>query len=74
MKYDVLCFGEMVGCDLVFGGLKDLPDYGEEQLCEKFLIAAGGSANTPMALARLGAATAFMTRLGAESTADTQVP
>ena len=41
-------------CDLLFGGLERLPRLGEERFAGRFLIAAGGSAITAIALRRLG--------------------
>lgn len=62
-SFDVLCFGE-ISCDIIFAGLDKLPLPGREEYCKYFDVKAGGSANTPMALSRLGIKTLFATCLG----------
>lgn len=52
--YDVLILGERIFCDLIFAGLPQLPKLGEELHCRKLTMTAGGSANTTIALRRLG--------------------
>ena len=59
----VLCIAESC-CDLVFGGLPQLPALGEEIYGTHFSMQAGGGANTPQLLGRLGVPTAFWTLLG----------
>lgn len=59
----ILCIAETC-CDVIFGGLNKIPVLGEEEYCSHFQIKAGGGANTPMGLAKLGVQTKFLTRLG----------
>lgn len=59
----ILCIAETC-CDIIFGQLNRIPTLGEEEYCKYFSIKAGGGANTPMGLARLGVATSYLTRLG----------
>jgi sugar/nucleoside kinase (ribokinase family) len=59
----ILCIAEAC-CDIIFGQMNKIPSLGEEEYCKYFSIKAGGGANTPMGLARLGARTKFLTRLG----------
>lgn len=61
--YDVLCTG-LTSCDLIFAKLEKFPELGREMACEDFLIKAGGAANTPVALTKLGMKTAFCTMIG----------
>lgn len=61
--WDVFCFGT-TNCDILFGGLPNMPRLGTEEYCREFKIQAGGAANTAMALARLGLKVGFYTRLG----------
>ena len=51
-------------CDIVFGGLERLPALGEERFAPRFLVAAGGSAITAIALARLGHRVTLHAELG----------
>lgn len=51
-------------CDLVFVGLEALPQLGRERFAQGFLLAAGGSAITAIALARLGRAVELSTCVG----------
>lgn len=51
-------------CDVVFGGLERLPALGEERFAPRFLVAAGGSAITAIALARLGHRVTLHAELG----------
>ncbi len=51
-------------CDLVFVGLEALPQLGRESFAQGFLLAAGGSAITAIALARLGRAVELSTCVG----------
>jgi sugar/nucleoside kinase (ribokinase family) len=53
-----------VYCDLVFGGLERLPRLGEECFARRFLVAAGGSAISAIALRRLGHRVALVTEVG----------
>lgn len=59
----ILCIAESC-CDMIFGGLPRAPEPGQEVYCRDFEIKAGGGANTPMMLGRLGAPVRFLTRLG----------
>lgn len=59
----ILCIAETC-CDVIFGGLDKIPVLGEEEYCNHFQIKAGGGANTPMGLAKIGVQTKFLTRLG----------
>lgn len=59
----LLCIAESC-CDMIFGGLPRVPEPGREVYCREFEIKAGGGANTPMMLGRLGAPVRFLTRLG----------
>jgi sugar/nucleoside kinase (ribokinase family) len=51
-------------CDLVFGGLPRVPELGTEVFAERFLITAGGSAITAVALARLDRTVALVADVG----------
>jgi sugar/nucleoside kinase (ribokinase family) len=51
-------------CDLVFAGLPSVPDLGTEIFAERFLVTAGGSAITAIALARLDRAVALVADVG----------
>lgn len=64
--YDVLCTG-LTCCDLIFANLEKFPELGKEVAGNDFLIKAGGAANTPMALAKLGINTLFTTAIGTDS-------
>lgn len=59
----ILCIAESC-CDMIFGGLPRVPEPGQEVYCRAFEVKAGGGANTPMMLGRLGAPVRFMTQLG----------
>ncbi len=61
--FDILCLSDCC-CDLIFQGLPALPTDGGEQYCQSFALRAGGGANTPMGLARLGSHTAYAATLG----------
>lgn len=61
--FDVLCLSDCC-CDLIFKGLARVPAPGTEEYCEALYMKAGGGANTPMGLAKLGCATAYATALG----------
>lgn len=63
--YDVLCTG-LTCCDLLFSNLESFPVLGKEVACQDFLIKAGGAANTPVALAKLGMKTVFTTTIGTD--------
>ena len=54
-------------CDLVFGGLERLPELGEERFARSFLVAAGGSAITAIALHRLGHAVHLCADVGRDA-------
>jgi sugar/nucleoside kinase (ribokinase family) len=54
-------------CDLVFGGLERLPELGEERFARSFLVAAGGSAITAIALHRLGHAVHLCADVGLDA-------
>lgn len=60
---DILCTG-LSFCDLLFTNLESLPQFGRESWCEDFRIQAGGAANTPLGLTRLGVETLFCSVLG----------
>lgn len=60
---DVLCTG-LTCCDLIFSDLEKFPELGKEVAGSDFMIKAGGAANTPMALAKLGMKTQFTTAIG----------
>lgn len=64
--YDVLCTG-LTCCDLIFTKLEKYPELGKEMACEDFMIKVGGAANTPVALAKLGISTAFITTVGGDT-------
>lgn len=51
-------------CDLVFAGLAELPEPGTEVFAPRFLLTAGGSAITAVALARLGRTVGLAADLG----------
>lgn len=61
--FDVLCISDCC-CDLIFKGLARVPAPGTEEYCQELYMKAGGGANTPMGLAKLGCATAYATALG----------
>lgn len=61
--YEVLCLGR-TSCDLIFTKMESFPVPGREAACDDFIIKAGGAANTPMALTRLGVRVVFCTTLG----------
>jgi len=60
---DILCAG-LTFCDLIFVGLESIPSPGTESRCRDFEVKAGGAANTPMALARLGVDALFASAIG----------
>lgn len=60
---DVLCLSDCCA-DLVFEGLPSLPEPGGEVYGRRFSIRAGGGANTPMGLARLGCTAAYAATVG----------
>ena len=53
-------------CDLLFAGLEALPDLGTERFAQGFLITAGGSAITAVALRRLGRRAGLLADVGAD--------
>lgn len=53
-----------VYCDLVFADLDTLPRLGEERFARRFLLAAGGSAITAIALRRLGHRVSLASHVG----------
>ncbi len=59
-----------VYCDLVFGDLARLPDWGEEVFAERFAVAPGGSAITAIALARLGHRVSLAAAVGHDALGD----
>lgn len=61
--YDVLCAG-LTSCDYIFADLEKIPTLGKEIACRDFIIKAGGAANTPVALTKLGLKAAFCTNIG----------
>jgi sugar/nucleoside kinase (ribokinase family) len=58
--FDVLCVG-LTCCDLIFTNLNEP---GKEVFGDRCLVKAGGAANTPMAMRRLGLDPVFVTALG----------
>jgi hypothetical protein len=54
-------------CDMLFAGLEALPALGTERFAQGFLITAGGSAITAVALRRLGRRTALLADVGADA-------
>lgn len=67
--FDVLCVSDCC-CDLVFKGLAKVPDPGTEEYCEELYLTAGGGANTPSGLARLGCCTAYLSAVGDDAMGD----
>ena len=61
--FDVLCISDCCA-DLIFQGLPAVPTLGTEEYCQCFSIHAGGGANTPMGLARLGCRAAYWSCVG----------
>lgn len=59
----VLCIAESC-CDVIFGALPRIPRQGEEIYCGHFEVKAGGGANTPMVLGRIGVPVRFLTGIG----------
>ena len=59
----ILCISDCC-CDLVFQQLPRIPQPGQEVYCGQLRLAAGGGANTPCGLARLGCQTAYATAVG----------
>lgn len=66
---DLLCIASSC-VDLIFGGMKKLPEPGTEEFAEAFVIKGGGGANTPVAASRLGIKTSFITQLGEDPLGD----
>lgn len=60
---DIVCVSDCC-CDVIFGGLDRIPAQGTEEYSRELAVKAGGGANTPMGLARLGCATAYLTAVG----------
>lgn len=54
-------------CDLVFAGLEELPALGTENFAPHFLVTAGGSAITAIALRRLGRPAALIADVGEDA-------
>lgn len=63
---DVLCLSDCCA-DLIFQNLPSLPAKGTEVYGQSFCVHAGGGANTPMALAKLGCHTAYAAALGKDA-------
>lgn len=63
---DVLVCGPAY-CDLLFAGLEALPALGTERFAQGFLITAGGSAITAVALRRLGRRVGLLADVGADA-------
>ena len=61
----IACIAECC-CDMIFAGLPRIPALGEEVYCGEFALKAGGGANTPISLARLGVPTTMVTRIGGD--------
>lgn len=59
----VLCIAECC-CDLIFGGMPEIPRLGEEIYGTSFSIKPGGGANTPISLSLLGTPVSMLTALG----------
>ena len=51
----------MTGCDVIFAGMKQMPAVGTEEFCKMLYVKAGGSANTAIALAKMGISTLLLT-------------
>lgn len=62
---NILCIAQSC-CDMIFGAMPRLPGAGEEVYCREFAIKAGGGANTPIMLARMGVPVSFLTNQGAD--------
>lgn len=62
--YDILVVGRLTSCDIIFSGMKKLPEPGEEEFCQDFFIKAGSSANVAIGLSKLGVNTGFLTEIG----------
>ena len=63
---DLLCIASSC-VDMIFAGMRKFPEPGTEEFAEEFIIKGGGGANTPVAAAKLGLKTAFITQLGEDS-------
>lgn len=62
----ILCIAQTC-CDMIFGGLPQLPGPGQEIYSDSFSIRPGGGANTPINLGALGADVTFLTGIGADA-------
>lgn len=65
----ILCIAQTC-CDMIFGGLPQLPGHGQEVYGDSFTIRPGGGANTPINLGALGADVTFLTGIGADAPGD----
>lgn len=61
--YDVLCVGQTC-CDFIYTELEEFPEPDKEVFASHCVIKAGGAANTPMALRRLGLSPLFISTVG----------
>lgn len=64
--FDVVVLGGRVYCDLIFAGMPRLPELGSEVFARCLTVTAGGSANTAIALRRLGLRPALLADLGTD--------
>lgn len=62
---DIVCVSDCC-CDVIFGGLARIPSLGTEEYGQELAVRAGGGANTPMGLARLGCSTAYLSAVGSD--------
>lgn len=62
----ILCIAQSC-CDMIFGGLPQLPGPGQEIYGDSFTVRPGGGANTPCNLACLGADVTFLTGIGVDA-------
>lgn len=63
--FEILCLSDCC-CDLIFQGMARIPEPGTEEYCQELHLKAGGGANTPMGLAKLGCSTAYAATLGTD--------
>lgn len=59
----ILCIGKTT-VDMIFAELEVFPQIGKEYASKDFLIKPGGCANSPIAMAKLGLPTVFVSSLG----------
>jgi sugar/nucleoside kinase (ribokinase family) len=66
MTAGIIVLGGRIYCDLIFSGLPSLPCLGTEIFAQELAINIGGSANTAIALRRLGLQPYLMADLGTD--------